>query len=257
VTLFEAAAILFAGMAAGCINTVVGSGTLVTFPTLLAFGVPPVTANISNAIGLVPGSVSGAVGYRRELAGQRARVLRLASATTIGAAAGAGLLLVLPAQAFSAIVPVLILLGLVLVVLQPRIAKAVAARHAKLGGNLPAHGAGWVWPAIGGVGVYCGYFGAAQGVLCMAVLGIGVDDTLQRLNAVKNVLAALGNGVAGVVFLAVALDRVDWTIVGLIAAGAIVGGQVGATWGRKLPAPALRVLIVLVGTIALVRFLVG
>ena len=255
-TLIEAAAILLAGVAAGTINTVVGSGTLVTFPTLLAFGVPPVTANISNAIGLVPGSVSGAVGYRRELAGQRARVLRLASATTIGAAGGAVLLLVLPSAAFNTIVPALILLGLVLVVLQPRISRAVAARHEHLGG-LPEHGAPWVWPSVLGVGVYCGYFGAAQGVLCMAVLGAGVDDTLQRLNAVKNVLAAVGNGVAGVVFVAAAFGQVDWRITGLIAAGAIVGGQLGATWGRRLPAPVLRALIVVVGTVALVTFLVG
>lgn len=255
-TWWEMVAVLLAGTAAGTINTVVGSGTLVTFPTLLAFGVPPVTANISNAIGLVPGSVSGAVGYRRELAGQRGRVLRLASATVIGATAGAVLLLVLPSSAFDAIVPALILLGLVLVVLQPRISAAVAARHEHLGG-LPEHGAGWVWPSILGVGVYCGYFGAAQGVLCMAVLGSGVDDTLQRLNAVKNVLAALGNGVAGVVFVIAAFGEVDWRVVALIAAGATVGGQLGATWGRRLPPVALRALIVAVGTVALVSFLVG
>lgn len=250
------AAILLAGVAAGTINTVVGSGTLVTFPTLLAFGVPPVTANISNAIGLVPGSISGAVGYRRELADQRARVLRLASATFIGAVLGALLLLVLPSEAFGAIVPVLILLGLVLVVLQPRIARAVARRHEHLGG-LPEHGARWVWPSILGVGVYCGYFGAAQGVLCMAVLGAGVDDTLQRLNGVKNVLAALGNGVAGLVFVVAAFGTIDWRVVALIAVGSTIGGQLGATWGRKLPAPVLRALIVVVGTVALVRFLAG
>lgn len=255
-SMVEMAAILLAGVAAGTINTVVGSGTLVTFPTLLAFGVPPVTANISNAIGLVPGSVSGAVGYRRELVGQRDRVLRLASATLIGATLGALLLLVLPSAAFDTIVPALILLGLVLVILQPRISRAVASRHAATGG-LPPNGARWVWPAIGGVGVYCGYFGAAQGVLCMAVLGIGVDDELQRLNAVKNVLAALGNGVAGVVFVVAAFGQVDWLLVALIAVGATIGGQIGATWGRKLPAPALRALIVVVGTAALVKLLVG
>ncbi|MDO7869616.1 sulfite exporter TauE/SafE family protein [Nocardioides jiangxiensis] len=252
----EMAAILLAGVAAGTINTVVGSGTLVTFPTLLAFGVPPVAANVSNAIGLVPGSVSGAIGYRRELAGQRDRVLRLASATLIGATAGALLLLVLPSAAFRAIVPVLILLGLVLVVLQPRISRAVARKHEQLGG-LPANGARWVWPSILGVGVYCGYFGAAQGVLCMAVLGAGVDDTLQRLNGVKNVLAALGNGVAGLVFVLAAFGTIDWRVVALIAVGSTIGGQLGASWGRRLPAPALRALIVVVGTVALVRFLLG
>ena len=250
----EAGLVVLAGIAAGTINTVVGSGTLITFPTLLAFGVPPVTANVSNAIGLVPGSVSGAVGYRRELAGQRGRVLRLASGTILGALAGAVLLLVLPASAFEAIVPVLIVLGLVLVVCQPRLSAWVAARHAHLGG-VPENGALWVWPAVLLVGVYCGYFGAAQGVLMMAVLGIGVDDSLQRLNGVKNVLAALGNGVAGLVFVIAAFDTVDWTVVALIAAGSVVGGQLGAGVGRRLPPWLLRAVIVVVGTVALVVLL--
>ena len=253
-SVWEVVAILAAGLAAGTINTVVGSGTLITFPTLLAFGVPPVTANVSNAIGLVPGSVSGAVGYRRELAGQRARVLRLASGTFLGALAGAVLLLVLPASAFEAIVPALIVLGLVLVVLQPRLSAWVAARHAHLGG-VPENGAPWVWPAVLLVGVYCGYFGAAQGVLMMAVLGIGVDDTLQRLNGVKNVLAALGNGVAGLVFVLAAFDTVDWTVVALIAAGSVIGGQLGAGVGRRLPPWLLRTVIVMVGAVALVVLL--
>lgn len=253
-TAYEAVAILLAGLAAGTINTVVGSGTLITFPTLLAFGVPPVTANVSNTIGLVPGSVSGAVGYRRELAGQRPRVLRLASGSLLGGLAGALLLLVLPAGAFAAIVPALILLGLVLVVFQPRISAWVTRRHDAAGG-LPEHGAWWVWPAVLVTGVYGGYFGAAQGVLLMAVLGIGVDDTLQRLNAVKNVLAAVVNGVAGLLFVLVA--DVDWRIVALIGVGSLIGGQVGATVGRRLPATVLRIFIVVVGVVALAAFLVG
>ena len=251
-TFLEATAILLAGLAAGTINTVVGSGTLITFPTLLAFGVPPVTANVSNTIGLVPGSVSGAVGYRRELAGQRSRTLRLCLASLIGGLVGALLLLVLPAGAFTAIVPALILLGLVLVVFQPRISAWVAARHEATGG-MPHHGAWWVWPAVLLAGVYGGYFGAAQGVLLMAVLGIGVDETLQRSNAVKNVLAAIVNGVAGLLFIVVA--DVDWRIVALIGVGSLVGGQVGATVGRRLPAPALRGFIVVVGVVALAAFL--
>jgi uncharacterized membrane protein YfcA len=250
----EAVAILLAGLAAGTINTVVGSGTLITFPTLLAFGVPPVTANVSNTIGLVPGSISGAIGYRRELAGQRPRVLRLATASLVGGLAGAVLLLVLPDDAFAAIVPVLILLGCVLVVLQPRISAWVAARHDAAGG-IPHHGAWWVWPGVLLTGVYGGYFGAAQGVLLMAVLGIGVDESLQRLNAVKNVLAALVNGVAGLLFIVVA--EVDWQVVALIAVGSVVGAQIGATVGRRLPAVVLRVVIVVVGLAALVSFLVG
>lgn len=250
----EALAILLAGLAAGTINTVVGSGTLITFPTLLAFGVPPVTANVSNTIGLVPGSVSGAWGYRRELVGQRGRVLRLAPATLLGGTLGAMLLLVLPASAFAAIVPVLIGLGILLVVFQGPISRWVAVRHEHLGG-LPETGAGWVWPAVLVVGVYGGYFGAAQGVMLMAILGIGVPETLQRLNGVKNVLGSLVNGVSGAIFAVVA--DVDWAIAGLIALGAVVGGQLGSTVGRRLPDPALRALIVLVGVVTLMVFLRG
>jgi len=247
----EIAAILLAGMAAGTINAVVGSGTLITFPTLLAFGVPPVLANVSNTIGLVPGTVSGAIGYRAELAGQRTRLLRLGSASLVGGAAGAFLLLWLPSEAFDTIVPALVGLGVLLVVLGPAISRRVAARAAHE--VPPEHGAPWVWPLVMLAGVYGGYFGAAQGVLLVAVLGIGVADTLQRHNATKNVLAAIVGAVAAVVFVVVA--DVDWAVAGLIAAGSIVGGQLGATVGRQLPAPVLRAVIVVVGVTALLVFL--
>ncbi|HEX4688910.1 MAG TPA: sulfite exporter TauE/SafE family protein [Nocardioides sp.] len=244
------AVVLIAGMAAGTINVVVGSGTLITFPTLLAFGVPPVTANVSNTIGLVPGVASGVVGYRRELRGQRARALRLGSASVVGGILGAVLLLSLPSSAFSAIVPVLIVIGLLLVVLQPRISAWVDRRHEGARGRF---GPWWVWPAVLGTGVYGGYFGAAQGVILMGVLGIGIDDDLQRLNGLKNVLAGLVNGVAGVIFVFVA--DVDWTVVALLAAGSIVGGQLGATVGRRLSPFVLRIVIVIVGLAALAAFL--
>jgi uncharacterized membrane protein YfcA len=245
-------AVLFAGLAAGAINTVVGSGTLITFPTLIAFGVPPVTANVSNTIGLVPGVASGTIGYRRELKGQRARAIRLGSASVLGGIAGAVLLLSLPEGAFSAIVPALILVGLLLVVLQPRISAWVSRRHDGARGEF---GPWWVWPAVLGTGVYGGYFGAAQGVILMGVLGIGIADGLQRLNGLKNVLAGLVNGVAGVIFLVVA--DVDWTVVALIAAGSIVGAQLGATVGRRLSPFVLRVVIVVVGLVALASFLLN
>ena len=250
---WEIVAILVAGMAAGTINTVVGSGTLITFPTLLAFGVPPVTANVSNNLGLVPGSIAGAWGYRRELAGQRSRVLRLVSASVIGAFTGAVLLLTLPAGAFEAIVPVLILLGVVLVIFQPRLSAWVVRRAERRGTTIDHHGAWWVWPAVLLAGVYGGYFGAAQGVLLMGILGIGVAETLQRSNAVKNVLAAFVNGVAGVLFALVA--DVDWAVAGLIAMGAVIGGLLGANVGRRLPPLVLRVVIVVVGVVALTVFL--
>ncbi len=250
-TPLQMAAVLLAGLAAGTINTVVGSGTLITFPTLLAFGVPPVTANVSNTIGLVPGVMSGAWGYRRELRGQRSRAIRLGSASLVGGAVGAVLLLSLPSSAFSAIVPALIVVGLLLVVLQPRISAWVDARHEGARGD---HGPWWVWPSVLLTGVYGGYFGAAQGVILMGVLGIGIADGLQRLNGLKNVLAGLVNGVAGVLFIAVA--PVDWTVVVLIAIGSVIGGQLGATVGRRLSPLALRVFIVVVGLVALAVFLI-
>ncbi|HJR39470.1 MAG TPA: sulfite exporter TauE/SafE family protein [Nocardioidaceae bacterium] len=249
----EMFAVFLAGIAAGTINTVVGSGTLITFPTLLAVGVPPVTANVSNTVGLVPGSLSGAVGYRRELRGQRSRVIRLGSASLLGGITGAVLLLALPAEAFNAIVPALIGIGCVLVLFQPAIARRVAARAESRGG-VPEHGAAWVWVLVFVTGIYGGYFGAAQGVLLMAVMGIGIQESLQRLNGTKNVLALLVNAVAAVIFMFVA--EVDWAVAGLIALGAVIGGQVGATVGRRLPALALRIFIVVVGVAALVAFLV-
>ncbi len=250
----EIVAIVLAGLAAGTINTVVGSGTLVTFPTLLAIGIPPVTANVSNSIGLVPGSISGAIGYRKELAGQWRRAARLVPASALGAVVGAVLLLVLPADAFSAIVPVLIVLGCLLVVLGPRISAAVARRHADREA-LPDHGTWWTPPLVGLTGVYGGYFGAAQGIILLAVMGIGIDDDLQRLNGMKNVLAAVANGVSGLIFVVVA--DVDWIVVLLIAVGSVVGAQIGAAYGRRLPDVALRAFIVLVGVVALVAFLRG
>ncbi len=261
--LWQVVATLLAGVAAGTINTVVGSGTLITFPTLLAFGVPPVTANVSNTIGLVPGSVSGAIGYRAELRGQRHRVMVLGAASLLGGVVGALLLLVLPSAAFDAIVPVLILLGCALVVAGPPIQRRVAARAEGRGG-LRDTGAWWVWPAVAATGVYGGYFGAAQGVLLMAVLGIGVADSMQRHNATKNVLAGMVNGVAALIFIVLslvpvpgledALGSVDWTVAGLIAAGSVIGGQIGATVGRRLPPLALRAVIVVVGLVAVVSF---
>ncbi len=249
----EVVAILLAGLAAGTINTVVGSGTLITFPTLLALGVPPVTANVSNTVGLVPGSLSGAIGYRRELAGQRPRLLRLGSASLLGGVIGAALLLVLPSAVFDAIVPVLIGLGCLLVMFQPRIRGWVVGRAEHRGVGMPEHGAMWVWTLVLLAGVYGGYFGAAQGVLLMAILGVGLQEAMQRNNATRNVLALVVNGVAAVVFVAVA--DVDWPVAGLIAAGSVVGGQLGATVGRRLPAAVLRGVIMVVGVAAIAAFL--
>ncbi|MEU0932316.1 MULTISPECIES: sulfite exporter TauE/SafE family protein [unclassified Embleya] len=252
---WEALAIFAAGIAAGGINTVVGSGTLITFPVLLAFGYSPVTANVSNTIGLVPGSISGAIGYRRELEGQRPRLIRLGLASLLGGLTGAILLLTLPDSAFKAIVPALIVLALVLVVLQPRLAKRLAARRAENGSASegPRHGGALLWVAVFGTGIYGGYFGAAQGVLLLALFGVFIAENLQRMNAVKNVLAGIVNGVAAIVFMLVA--DVAWWVVLLIACGSVIGGQIGAKVGRRLPPTALRAVIVVVGLVAVVRLL--
>jgi uncharacterized membrane protein YfcA len=254
--LLQALAIFAVGLAAGTINTVVGSGTLITFPTLLAFGYAPVLANVSNNIGLVPGVASGVVGYRAELTGQRRRILRLGTASLGGGLVGAILLLTLPQSAFKAIVPVLIGVAVVMVIIQPRLAAWVAARHGAASAApdaTEAIGGPVLWVLVFLAGIYGGYFGAAQGVLLIGMLGIALGDTLQRINAVKNVLAGLVNGLAAIVFIIA--THVDWGVAGLIAAGSIIGGQLGARIGRRLPPWGLRLLIVCVGVAALVKLL--
>jgi uncharacterized membrane protein YfcA len=247
----EIVAIAFAGLSAGAINTLVGSGTLITFPVLLAFGYAPVTANVSNTIGLVPGSISGAIGYRRELKGQGRRVLRLGAMSMLGGLTGAVLLLVLPASAFKAIVPAFIVLALALTLLQTRIAAWLSKRDI----DLERHRSGITPLAVYLTGVYGGYFGAAQGIILLAILGVTLSQDLQRTNALKNVLAGIVNGVAGVYFMFAA--HVEWAPAGIIAAASIVGAQLGARYGRRLPASMLRTLIVAVGIFAIVRLAVG
>jgi uncharacterized protein len=246
----EALLVLAVGFFAGTINTIVGSGSLVTFPTLLAIGYSPVVANVSNTIGITFGSVSGAVGYRVELGGQRRRVILLGSASLTGGIIGGVLLLTLPSSVFDAVVPVLILVAVVLVILQPRLSRFVAEHRTKV----VEHGGAELWIGIFLTGIYGGYFGAAQGVILLALLGIFIAENLQRLNAVKNVLALIANGVAAVLFVFFA--DVAWEVVVLIALGSVVGGQVGAHVGRRLPVPILRGVIVVVGVVAAVKLLV-
>ena len=250
-TIWEALAVFAAGIGAGTINTVVGSGTLITFPVLLATGLSPVTANVSNSLGLVPGSISGAIGYRAELRGQRHRVLRLCGAALVGGLGGAVLLTTLPSSAFDMIVPVLVALALVLVVLQPRLARAVQARRERNGTEPHPHGGLPLQAGILCASAYGGYFGAAQGIIYLGIMGPLLNDDLQRLNAVKNVLSAVVNGVAAVFFLFVA--EFDWGVVLLIAVGSALGGQLGARIGRKLAPGILRGVIVVVGLVAIAQ----
>jgi len=250
----EALAIFAAAVAAGGINAVVGSGSLITFPTLLAFGFPAVIANVSNNVGLVFGNITGSVGYRSELAGQRPVLLRLCVASMAGSLAGAILLLSLPASAFTLIVPVLILLSCALVIAQPRLHAWLARRRAANGKESVAgeQRPGPVLPAgIALAGAYGGYFGAAQGVLVIGLLGSFLHADLQRANAGKNVLVAAVNGTAAVVFIFFA--HVNWVVAGLIAVGSAAGGALGARVGRKLPALALRITIVVIGLVAVAK----
>lgn len=255
-SLLEAVLILLAGMAAGTINTIVGSGTLVTFPTLLAFGFPAVTANVSNTIGLVPGGLSGTWGYRGELVGQQRLIRRLVPMSFLGAVVGALLLIRLPPEAFDAIVPVLIALGVLLVVLGPWLQKRAAAAHSEdqeLGRGRTAI----LMVGIFAAGMYGGYFGAAQGVLLMGLMSVLLSNPLQQLNGVKNVLGTVVNAVAAITFMVVAWDRIDWRIAALIGAGALIGGVIGARLGRRLPPWVLRAFIVVIGVVAIVRQILG
>jgi uncharacterized membrane protein YfcA len=250
VSWLEAVAVLLAGAAAGMVNAVVGSGTLITFPVLLAVGYSPVVANVSNTVGLAPGSVSGALGYRAELSGQLGRLRVLGVASLLGGVTGGVLLLTLPEGAFKAIVPGLIAISCVLVLVQPWLTTRItsATGEAKHGGI----------PLFLGVflaGVYGGYFGAAQGVLLIALLGLFLDEHLQRINAAKNVLAAIVNGVAALLFIAV--SDVAWLAAGLIAVGSVLGAQLGAKVGRRIPPTGLRVMVVVVGLVAIVQIVRG
>ncbi len=282
----DLALVALAGVLAGTVNTVVGAGTLITFPLLVALGIPPLTANVSNTVGLVPASVTGAWGYRRELSGAWPVVARMAVLSAVGGVAGGLLLLVAPAESFTVVVPWLLVLAAVLAAAQPRVAAAVRRRAAarveaaasatpdrepsgepsgEPGGEPAARGTtavGVTLPLTAGLalgiaatGVYGGYFGAAQGVVLLALLGIAWTTDLHKANGAKNVLAGVANLVSASVFVVGGV--VDWRIAGLIAVGSAVGGVIGARVGRRLPAPLLRGLIVVVALSAAVVLWTG
>ena len=248
VTPLEAAAVLAAGLIAGAINAIVGSGSLITFPTLLAIGLPPVTANVSNTIGLVPGGVSGTIGYRRELVGQRERLVSLGAAGLLGGTVGAGLLLVLPPEAFERIVPFLVLFAAGVTAVQPALTQRL--EHIR---SRPAHDNPLVVLAVFLTAIYGGYFGAGQGVILLALLLLLINDDPQRLNGLKNAVILGVNAIAALIFAVVA--PVDWFAVLLLAVSSIVGGQLGATVGRRLSPTALRIAIVVLGTVVGLRLL--
>jgi uncharacterized membrane protein YfcA len=241
----EAAQIIGAAALAGALNVLVGGGSLITYPTLLALGYPPVLANVSNNLGLIPGNAAGVLAYRPLLAGHRAPLLALVPASLLGGLSGAILLLALPAKLFAAMVPLLIALASVLMALQPRIRAWIERRQAQQ----PDTGL----PLLAGVylaGLYGGYFGAAQGVLLLAVMAVGLDENLQRLNGFKNALVLIVNGTAALVFIG--FTRVDWQVAALIAVGTAAGGWLGGRFGRRIPEPLMRRTIVATGLVVAV-----
>jgi uncharacterized protein len=247
VTGLEQLAVLAAGLGAGILTSTVGVASLLSFPVLIAVGLPPVVANASNTIGLTPGAISGSVGYRRELREHPAVTGLVLLTCCLGSVAGALLLLVLPPGVFEAVVPWLILVTSLLVGLQPWISRRLRARR---GADSPERvrmsPATVGWATL--TGVYGGYFGAGSGVMMMAVLGFGLDLELRIVNALKTLAVMAANVVASVIF--VVLADLDWVAIGLLAGGSVIGGYVGSHIGRHLPPTLLRVLIVIVGVSA-------
>lgn len=242
----------FAGLWAGTINAVVGSGTLVTFPVLIALGVAPVVASMSNAMGLVAGTAAGAWGYRRELKGRGQQLLKLLPASLLGGLSGAWLLLHLPEEVFHYVAPVLLVLALLMVVLQPRLQVWVRERESNPEHALrdKSHGVLLVL-LVYLAGVYGGYFVAAQGILLVGILGVFMTGTIQNANAMKNILVLGVNLVAATSYLLFAFDRINWLVVLLIAVSSTIGGLAGARVGRKLSPAVLRAVIFVLGLVAL------
>lgn len=245
----QVALVALAGFLAGAINAIIGSGSLITFPTLLAIGLPPVTANVTNTVGLAFGTASAVVGYRRELRPQLRRALWLSIPSLFGAALGAALLLLLPQTVFGFIVPVLVGFAVLLVVFQPRISAWLAPT-----GAVPAWGSYAVPIGIFLTAIYGGYFGAAQSVILMGLLTVLLREPIQQLNGLKNAVSAASNLMAALIFLAVA--HVDWQAAGVIAVSSVVGGLAGSSFGRRLSPSLLRVVIVAAGVAALIKLLV-
>jgi len=258
VDLFEVLSVLGAGLGAGTVIAAVGAGSLVSFPILLGVGLPPVVANVCNTVGLVPGGLSGSWGYRRELAGKRNLVVAVAVTSGLGALGGAVLLLALPAAAFERVVPWLVILAASLVGVQPALSRWLRSR-AELRGAPPALAGEDLPPALAAVssaiGVYGGYFGAGQGVMLVAFLALGLEESLQVVNGLKNVAVLAANLAASLIFVFFA--PLDWTVVALIAIGSVVGGWLGAHIGRRLSPTVFRVLVVVFGYVVGVRLLVS
>ena len=248
----EMVAVVAAGFGAGAINAAVGSGSLVSFPVLLAVGLPPLPATITNSLGIVAGGLTGSFGYRRELRELRRWLPPMLAGAVLGALTGAFLLLTLPPETFATVVPVLLGLAALLVATQPLVTRALARRQADRGPAPPGRGR---LAALGlgsyAASTYGGYFSASQGVLLMGIAGLIAPQPIQRLNALKNINTATVNVVAATAYVVVAAEQVVWAAAGLLAVGSLAGGWAGATTGRRLPGPVLRTAVVLLAVVAI------
>jgi uncharacterized membrane protein YfcA len=244
VTLLQAVGLVGAGLVAGTASAMAGGASILTFPVLLAMGVPPLTANVTNTVGLSPTVVGTALGALPELRAQRARLAALMPPAIVGAVAGAVLLLTTPGDVFEAIVPGLIAGSCLLMLAQPWL-----VRHTLRGGRGRRRLAAQASTLL--VGLYTGYFGAASGVLFLALVGLVSTATLHQLNAVKNVLVGAANAIATAIFAAVAPVR--WPMAAALAIGSLIGGAIGTQLVRRVPAPHLRVGIAVVGLAVAVR----
>jgi hypothetical protein len=251
VTLTEALLVVLTGVGAGVLSSTVGVASLLSFPVLVALGLPPVVANVTNTLGMIPAGLGGVVGYRDEVreAGRLAWVIVLVCAG--GAVLGAALLLGLPPGVFETIVPYLILFTCLLVGIQPRVSAWLRARHERRHGEVLAerlHMSPTTTVFATVTGMYGGYFGAGAGVMMVAVLGLGTDLELRVVNGLKTLSLMAGNVVAGLIFVVVADPR--WDVAALLAGGSLVGGYVGARIGRKLPDAVFRGAVVAAGIVA-------
>jgi hypothetical protein len=249
-----------AALLAGAVNAVAGGGSLLSFPALLAVGYPAITANVTNSVALTPGYFGGTVGYRRELAGQRRRIVALGVTSATGAVVGAILLLVSSPELFEAIVPFLIFLACGLLALQPRLARLVRARRAADGdqASAPETSDRHTVPLFATqflAAVYGAYFGAGVGIMMLAILGIFLTDSLQRLNALKGLLSFLISVVAAVWFALFA--EVSWVAVAVMAVASLLGGQLGVVLARRLNDQVLRWLVVAFGIAVGLRLLLA
>ena len=249
----EQLAVLAAGLGAGVLTSTVGVASLLSFPVLLAVGLPPVVANASNTVGMTPAGLSGSFGYRRELGEHPGVTLAVILTCAVGSVAGATLLLALPSDVFAVVAPWLILFTCLLVGAQPTISRWLRRRHAH---QVAAPRTTMSRPTAffaALTGVYGGYFGAGSGVMMVAVLGFGLDLDLRIVNALKTLAVLAANLVASIIFLAVA--DLDWAAILLLAAGSVVGGYLGSHLGRRLSSGLLRALIVIVGITAAIAML--